>query len=102
MELRVNRDLEINIDILNKELFWASEYGHLDVVRLLIKNGADVSARDNFALRSASYNGNLEVVRLLIDIGADVSALDNYALKWASYYGHLEVVKLLIENGAKE
>jgi ankyrin repeat protein len=44
----------------------------------------------------------LEVVKLLIENGADVSAEDNEALRWASYFGYLEVAKLLIENGAKE
>ena len=64
--------LEIGVNVLNEELLWASENGYLEVVKLLIENGADVSAKDN------------------------------YALRWASRYGHLEVAKLLIENGAKK
>ena len=101
MELRVNRDLEININVLNEELLWACRYEHLEVIKLLIENGADVSAGNNCALMMASENGRLEVVKLLIENGADVSVRNNYALQWASIYGHLEVAKLLIENGAK-
>ena len=70
MELRVNRDLEININILNEELLWACGKGHLVIVKLLLENGADVSARDNEALRWASCNGQLEVAKLLIENGA--------------------------------
>jgi ankyrin repeat protein len=66
----MNRDLEININVLNEELLWASMYGHLEVVKLLIENGADVRAKDGVALRLASRYGHLEVVRLLIENGA--------------------------------
>jgi ankyrin repeat protein len=47
--------LEVNIDILNKELFWACRYGQLEVIKLLIDAGADVSARDDDALRNGFY-----------------------------------------------
>ena len=70
MELRVNRDLEINIDILNEELLWACGKGHLEVVRLLLENGANVSAMENCALEMASCNKHLEIVKLLRAYGA--------------------------------
>ena len=60
----------INICKLNEELLWASMEGHLEVVRLLIENGADVSVKDDVALRLASRYGHLEVAKLLIENGA--------------------------------
>ena len=60
----------ISVCKLNEELLWASENGHLEIVKLLIENGADVSAKDNEAFRMASENGYLEIVRLLIENGA--------------------------------
>jgi len=84
----------------NYALRYASENGHLEVVKLLIEHGADVKAYDNYAIRHASAKGHLEVVKVLIEHGADVKDNDNYAIKWASDRGHLEVVKLLIEHGA--
>jgi hypothetical protein len=35
----------------NDELIWASTYGHLEVVRFLLANGANVNARNDLALR---------------------------------------------------
>ena len=49
----------------------------------------------------ASYNGHLKVVRLLLENGADCTAKDNEAIRWASEEGHLEVVELLKKHGAK-
>jgi ankyrin repeat protein len=42
----------------------------------LIENGADVTADDNYAIRWASDNGHLPVVKFLIKRGADYSKLD--------------------------
>ena len=55
------------------------------------------------ALQLTSRKGCLEVVKLLIKRGANVKVQDKYsetALHWASSRGHLEVMKLLLKNGA--
>ena len=54
-----------------------------------------MSANDNEALIWASVNGHLEVVKFLVEQGADVTANNNRALKWASEKGHLEIVNFL-------
>jgi ankyrin repeat protein len=41
----------------------------LELVKLLLKHGADCTAQDNRPIRVASYNGNLEVVQLLLEHG---------------------------------
>ena len=49
-------------------LHYASRYGRLEIVQLLLCQGADVSFRDNSgstALDIASYNGYLEVADCL-------------------------------------
>jgi len=78
----------------------ASNYGHVEVVQLLLDAGADVHAENDLALRWASGNGHAEVVKLLLGARADVHARDDCALRWASYYGNVEVVKLLLAAGA--
>ena len=84
----------------------ASERGSLEIVRYLVKNGADVNfidACDGTALMEASESGNLEIVKYLVENGANIH-FKNYrgetALMDASAKGNLEVVKYLIEKGA--
>ena len=69
----------IDVNVKLKEgftaLFMASDYGHLEVARLMIEKGAKLDLRDNndaTALYIASRNGHLEVARLLIEKGATV------------------------------
>ena len=40
------------------------------------------------------------MVLLLIEHGADITAKDNWAVQLAANNGHTEMVKFLIENGA--
>lgn len=84
----------------NVALRYASNEGHIEVVKLLVKHGADIHARDNSSLRYAARYGHLEVVKHLIENGADIHAGEDYALRWAADSGYFEVVKYLVENGA--
>jgi len=106
----------------DQSLIEASENGHLEIVKYLLENGADVNqqveiegsgyeyedeeesiAYSYTALMDASENGHLEVVKYLIQNGADVNTKDFKgctALAQASDKGHIEIVKLLIKNGA--
>ncbi len=70
-------------------LKWASERGHLEIVKYLAEHGANVHAENDDALRWASANGHLDVVRYLMEKGADVHADNDDALRWASERGHL-------------
>jgi ankyrin repeat protein len=79
----------------------------VDVVRLLLEHGADVTISDSLlhstALHRASSGGWLEVVRLLLSYGAKVDEKDKLGrtpFQIASSRGHLEIMKYLSENGA--
>ena len=50
---------------LNDDLFKASKLGLLKVVKYLVENGANIHVYDNQAVRWASNNGHLEVVKYL-------------------------------------
>jgi hypothetical protein len=43
----------------------------------------------------SAANGHLEIVKYLAEQGADIHADNNFALQWSAYYGHLEIVEYL-------
>lgn len=83
----------------NAAVRWAASNGHLEVVQYLHEHGADITAQDNETVRYAAENGHLDVVKYLYEHGADITAQHNYAVRWAALNGHLDVVKYLYENG---
>jgi len=90
----------------NIKLIWKSMFGNTEAVENLLKEGADVNAKncDGYtALILASSNGRTEIVKLLLEKGANVNAKDNNgetALHSASENGHTEIVAKLLEKGA--
>lgn len=83
----------------------AIEKGDVEKVRILLKEGADANARDQWspALHQAVMNGRSEIMRILLDAGADINSRDywgNTALQWAAFKGSIENVKLLLDKGA--
>ena len=54
-------------------LYYASQKGHLEVVKYLKSVGADIHVKDKYGLTPlhfASLNGHLEVVKYLKSVGA--------------------------------
>ena len=82
----------------NYAIRWASRYGHVEVVKLLLMDKrVDPSTHGNYAIRIASDQGYVEVVKLLLqDKRVDPSTHGNYAIRTASSNGYVEVVKLLL------
>ena len=84
----------------------AAEFGHADVLSLLLENGADLEAADDFImtpLHRASFLGTLEAVRCLLDHGANIEARCNRGrtpLFRAARRSKIQVVRLLLERGA--
>jgi len=91
---------------LNALLSTASRFGDLEISRLLIDKGSDVTASDDGGqtpLHQAVMKGHEVVARLLIDKGADVTAADKAGwtpLDRALEKGHMGLAQLLIEKGA--
>ena len=85
-------------------LMIAAENGHLDICRLLIDKGAQVTAKNRGGwtpLHCAARKGHVEIVCLLCDHGADVEARTingRRPLHYAAYLGRISVVKELIEE----
>jgi hypothetical protein len=89
-----------NEEDLNRALRWAAEKGHLDMIKYLVSQGADVTACNNMAIRWAARKGQLEVVQYLVSQGADVTALHHSAARRAAANGHPKVVQYLVSRGA--
>ncbi|GFT56280.1 hypothetical protein NPIL_467881, partial [Nephila pilipes] len=85
----------------------AAETGCLEVVNLLLKNGADINAKTDkqaTALHLASLNGHIDIVKALIMIGAEINVHSHDGgtpLHNAVENGHENVVEILLEHGAK-
>ena len=48
--------------------------GHLDIIKYLIKQGANIHTNDDFALRYNASKGHLNIVKYLIKNGANIHA----------------------------
>ena len=87
-------------------LWVAAAKGHFDVVRLLIKQNAEVDGRtssNSTPLRAAAFDGHLDIVRCLVENGADVNARTNFnstPLMLTCHNGHLDVASYLVKHGA--
>ena len=101
----------VNVNKLDCEeedtaLICAVRKENIDLVRLLLANGADVNVTNHWgdtALMWAIEVENVELVQLLLDNGADVNAREKNgvtALLLAANEEKTEMVKFLLANGA--
>jgi ankyrin repeat protein len=79
--------------------------GNIDVLKILLKYGADVVEDDGKAkaLYLAAEAGHELTMQMLLDNGANISAQDwegSTALDWAVPSGNENMVRLLLRNGA--
>ena len=89
------------------ELCRAVKSGDLQAVKIQVKNGVDVNARDSefgvTALSWAALQGHTKIAEFLIERGTDVNAKNQdgaTALHSAAFLGRAEIAKLLIQKGA--
>ncbi|ROT76986.1 protein fem-1 homolog B [Penaeus vannamei] len=87
-------------------LWCAAGAGHLGVVKMLVRNGADVNhptKTNSTPLRAACFDGRLDIVKYLTDHYANIHITNKYnntCLMIAAYKGHVDVVQFLLELGA--
>lgn len=110
----INEGVDVNATYQSgaRALASAAKHGHTEVVRLLLKSGADPSTKVGAsvwgmaiaadALAIAANEGHLEIVRLLIEAGADVNGsemIGKSVLEVAAMDGHADVVRELLKAG---
>ncbi|RJP95196.1 MAG: hypothetical protein C4518_01830 [Desulfobacteraceae bacterium] len=107
--LQPGADIECRSYLNLTALLLSARNGHLDVVRCLVENGADIhnawypDAKSGTALEMAAENGHDGIVDLLIDAGSAVNnpiTRQSPALVAAAMAGHLSIVNRLIDAGA--
>jgi ankyrin len=94
-------------------LHFASYFGNVEIVRLLLDHGADPEAAESdigekplhkvSGVKYQSQEDGVRVVQLLLEHGADVNTRrkdDWTPLHLASYFGNVEVARLLLDHGA--
>jgi ankyrin repeat protein len=107
----VRRQLAWGVNVNERHFFTrdtllieAAANGHVDVVKLLIENGADVNLKGEAwygPLHAAAARGHIEVVKILLENGADVNIFhQNKPLHNAAMNGHIEVAQILLAHGA--
>ncbi|TPX78305.1 hypothetical protein CcCBS67573_g00422 [Chytriomyces confervae] len=80
---------------------WAAEYGHTEIVKLLVKGGKmDIHTQEEYALRWAVARGQTETVTYLCQAGAAVDAMGGFALRHAVQMDFEEIVDVLLAYGA--
>jgi hypothetical protein len=99
------RNINVNVKDVSGStpLHWAAYNGHIEIVRLLLQNGADVNAKSNYGstLHWAASHGNVDILHLLVENGADLEAQSNdgeRALHSAAYHRHLPFIQELISR----
>ncbi len=78
-------------------LITVSDYGYVDLVKLFIEFGADVTHQDNQALYMAILNLNMDTVIVLLQNGADMTAI-NRRFEAHQNNKKKKFINLLIEN----
>lgn len=72
---------------------------NIKTTQYFIDQGIDITAKDNWFLRSACTNGKLEMVKYLLSKGADINVQDNEPMYNACRYGNLHVAEYLSSQG---
>jgi ankyrin repeat protein len=79
---------------INQAFGTACEYGYLEVVKLLLENGAQIHSYSDYALHWACSEGHVEVVKLLISEFETIPELHNAFICACNGY-YLDIVKVL-------
>ena len=115
MKLCNNPVVDVNVVITvmggwlkSTPLIEAARGGHEEVIRVLLKAGAEVNKTVMLGmspLHLAASFGHIDVVKLLLESGADPNQASSggvTSLQWAFKKGHHDVCKVLLRGGARD
>jgi hypothetical protein len=67
-----NRKYEFTAFVRNKAMLYSAQYGHLDVMKYLISQGANIHAKKDEILNRSIISGNVEIIRYLANNGINI------------------------------
>ncbi len=108
-DIEEKRTIKVPVDTDVTPLWRVAYTGRVDMVKLLLKKGAHIEAKDSTFGRTplwiASESGQFEVMQVLLDEGADIEARDSYngrtPLWVAAESCRQDTIKLLLQCGAQ-
>ncbi len=96
---------------VNNKLWYASQHGDIDLMKMALHDGAQVEHRQEFSfgpstcLHVAVSNGHLNATKLLLKEGANVNAATGKyqytPMMIASWQNKPDILKLLLEHNGK-
>jgi hypothetical protein len=69
-----------------------------DAIEYVLNAGIDPNFDHGYPIRMAAKNGDNRIITMLIKFGADISARRYMVVKWAVEHGKLDVIKFLMEK----
>jgi Ankyrin repeats (3 copies) len=82
-------------------LLYSIYNGNLQMIKLLVKKGADFTVRRSCALRYAAEDGYLDIVKYAKEKHyIKIDLYNQYALRYSAQNNHLPVFKFLLRHGA--
>lgn len=97
-----------NIYSLSTPLICACHTGNIEMVKLLLKYGANIEAggyEEYKPLHYACQQCHVEIVKILLLYGANINGKtewNHYPIHTAAIGGNIDIVKLLLESGANK
>lgn len=92
-------DSGIDVTVLEcSTMFVAAVVNNFDMLKKIIKKGADIHARENTLVLSVASSGNVKMMQYILDAGVPIRD-DGRELRIAVNHGHLDMVRFLIEQG---
>ena len=111
IDLVANKHYYLNVNATNNQgmtsLHKAVQKRHIDIVELLLENGANIfaktKAKNSNCLLLASQKGHVEMMKLLIEKGLDINSRDidgSTPFLITCLYGQAKAAQFLLRNGA--
>lgn len=109
VNLLISNGADVNkVSHIYAPLNWAAMKNRLDIVKALVRAGANINGKDEYmkltALHFSAFWGSVEMAKFLIESGADMSienddGLTAYDLAWQ--FEHKELIEYFEKIGAK-